>query len=884
MRPSGTRIGAYEVVGALGAGGMGEVYRARDTRLNRDVALKVLPDSVAGDNDRLRRLRREAQLLASLSHPNIAHVYGFEESSGDPVLVMELAEGTTLAERLAVVGSLPLEEALSIARQIAAGLEAAHEAGIIHRDLKPANIKVRDDGAVKILDFGLAKTLEAETVATPGAAALATMTSPAMTHAGLILGTAAYMAPEQAKGKPVDKRVDVWAFGCVVWEMLTGRALFARETVVETLSAIVHHTAPPIDALPVAVPMHVRALLARCLERDPLLRLRDIGEARVLLSEPSAPVTATGTTVVSRWRALATGGALVGTALAAAALTWQLMPGSERPVRRLELSASPASGTRIALTRDGNRIAYVSEGRMFVRALDKLEAQDVGPVPPGTNHLFWSYDGRSIGFVANAAIQTMPADGGPVLAICRVPATGQILDISALEDGTIAFAVWRENLYKVSTSGGMPTVLLATDPSVDVDFHAFAPLSGGRFLVVAHQRQDDGTTLDLVDGNHREHLTRDQALTAIAAAGDTLLFLRSGVNAGLWAVPFTGKPPDMNLATLLAAGATAFHAASDGSVLFAVPAKQAYTFSWRDAAGTLKPLAGAPVEDLRTAELSPDGTHIAYLAGGTGLLGGGNVFVRDVASGVDTPLTSIRDEAGRMAPSVSSHISWTPGGDSVIYAVGTADDMRLRMKGVNASGDARQLGRGENGRLSGDGRTAIFVSDDHGRGTLQRAPLMPDGRLGAAEPVFRGADVPDVNDFMLSPDEHLLLYSARQSDGSIATFLADYPAVTARILVTSRGRAIQFVPDGRGILYAEGRSDERGRPLGRLMSAPITPGPPLKIGAATVVIDDGGEPRINLTTTRMAADGRLLLTTAVKAEPGVRMVLLQNWPAIVKQR
>src|SRR5687768_5103240 len=275
----GTRIGVFEIASSLGAGGMGEVYRARDTRLNRDVAIKVLPDTLASDFDRVARFTREAQTLAALNHPHIAQIYGVEEFDARRALVIELVEGETLAERLAR-GALPLDEALPIARQIADALEVAHEAGIIHRDLKPANIKLRPDGSVKVLDFGLAKAIE------PAAAPVrdATFTSPAVTQAGIILGTASYMSPEQAKGKPVDRRADIWAFGCVLFEMLTGRTLFAAETVTETLARVIERE-PDLSALPATTPLAVRTVLARCLVHDPRRRLRDIGEARVVLEQ-----------------------------------------------------------------------------------------------------------------------------------------------------------------------------------------------------------------------------------------------------------------------------------------------------------------------------------------------------------------------------------------------------------------------------------------------------------------------------------------------------------------------------------------------------------------------------------------------------------------------
>jgi serine/threonine protein kinase len=281
----GFRLGAYEVLSLLGAGGMGEVYRARDTTLNRDVALKVLPVLFANDPDRLGRFKREAHVLAALNHPHIGSIYGFEESAGISALVLELVEGPTLADHVAR-GALPLEDASSIAQQIADALEAAHEHGIIHRDLKPSNIKVRADGAVKVLDFGLAKALDP--MATPSDASLSpTLTSPAATRLGVILGTAAYMSPEQARGKPVDKRADVWAFGCVLYEMLTGRRAFAGDDVSETLARVIERE-PDWNALNATAPPTIARLVRRCLQKNPHDRLRDIGDARLELREALA--------------------------------------------------------------------------------------------------------------------------------------------------------------------------------------------------------------------------------------------------------------------------------------------------------------------------------------------------------------------------------------------------------------------------------------------------------------------------------------------------------------------------------------------------------------------------------------------------------------------
>ena len=385
---SGTRLGVYEVIASIGAGGMGEVFRARDTKLNRDVALKVLPDSFASDPDRLARFTREAQTLAAINHPNIAHIHGFEESGGVRAIVMELVEGDDLSQRIAL-GAIPLDEALPIAKQIAEALEAAHEQGIIHRDLKPANIKLRPDGTVKVLDFGLAKALEPASAASANVTASPTITSPAaMTGVGVILGTAAYMAPEQAKGRPADKRADIWALGCVLYEMVTGRRAFSGEDVAETLAHILTKE-PDWTALPASTPAPIRRLLRRCLEKDRRRRLADAADARLEMDEAlassgdasamSLPMQKAAWVRALPWAVVG----LLGAGLALVLVLWapwrQTAP---LGVTRTTITHSGAAaltqsgfGRDIALSPDGRRLVYSGNNgtQLFVRALDALE-------------------------------------------------------------------------------------------------------------------------------------------------------------------------------------------------------------------------------------------------------------------------------------------------------------------------------------------------------------------------------------------------------------------------------------------------------------------------------------------------------------------------------
>ncbi|MBI4265380.1 MAG: serine/threonine-protein kinase [Acidobacteria bacterium] len=423
---TGSRLGVYEIVAEIGAGGMGVVYRARDTRLNRDVALKILPDVFAFDGDRLARFEREAQVLASLNHPNIAAIHGLEEAppagtgqAAVKALVLELVEGPTLADRIAD-GPIPLEEALPIVRQIADALEAAHDVGIVHRDLKPANIKLRPDGTVKVLDFGLAKVLEPAGAAVEATAA-PTITSPAMTRVGVILGTAAYMAPEQARGKAVDRRADIWAFGCVLFEMLTGRRAFdAGETVSDAVAAILKND-PDWKALPPDTPPHIITLLRRCLQKDPQKRLPHVGLARIEiddaiaapLEQPSRTPGLSSQALRERlWRAAALSIAVAGGVVG----LWSVRSTSPLTFEaRLEINTPPGSAAYFAMSPDARHVVFQAttdgQTQLWLRSLDAEEAR---PIPGTTGAIspFWSPDSRAIGFFADQKLKRIDMAGG----------------------------------------------------------------------------------------------------------------------------------------------------------------------------------------------------------------------------------------------------------------------------------------------------------------------------------------------------------------------------------------------------------------------------------------------------------------------------------------
>jgi eukaryotic-like serine/threonine-protein kinase len=465
---AGSRVGVYEVISRSGEGGMGHVFRARDTRLNRDVALKVLPDAFAGDPDRLARFAREAQTLASLNHSNIAHIHGLEESGGVSALVMELVEGDDLSQRIAR-GPIPVDEALAIAIHVAHTLEAAHEQGIIHRDLKPANIKVRDDGAVKVLDFGLAKALEPASALTGAAAGppdSPTITSPAvLTAQGLVLGTASYMSPEQARGKAVDRRADIWAFGVVLYEMLTGRLMFAADTVGDTVAAVLTRD-PPLDALPADTPPSVRRVLHRCLQKDATRRYHHIADARIDLeqtvAEPLAAAAAHAPT--RRFGSVGTAAIAAVSVALTAMLGWMALSGPSEPRRRYSFTIPNAGFNTVSFTAispDGQSIAYspnrhAAPFRLFVRALDGFDEREVASARGTGFSPFFSADGRWLAYFGAGTLYRVPLTGGSAERLGTIPPGNPTA--AWADDGTIVVsAPFRiDNVLKISLRRLLP--------------------------------------------------------------------------------------------------------------------------------------------------------------------------------------------------------------------------------------------------------------------------------------------------------------------------------------------------------------------------------------------------------------------------------------------
>jgi hypothetical protein len=786
----GTRLGPFEVVSSIGAGGMGEVYRARDTELDRPVALKVLPDGFAADADRVMRFEREAKTLAALNYPGIAAIYGLQRSANTTALVMELVEGEDLSALIAR-GPIAPVEAVSIARQVAEALEAAHEHGIIHRDLKPANIKVRSDGTVKVLDFGLAKAMERSDgdgfSRRPGAddaeaSSVQTITSPAVTMRGVILGTAAYMSPEQARGKAVDKRTDIWAFGVVLFEVLTGRQLYRGDSVQDVLAAVLKD-APDLGQLPAATPPALRALLARCLERDPRKRLRDIGEARIQLESPAAlDAGAAPALAPPRYRRTfqlwAASLAVALTIGAGAGWLLKRPAAIDLPVRRVEIQTPDRlRAIEAAISPDGRAVAFATVQKAWIKRLDRAEPFEI--INAGqVRAFFWAPDSTQLGFQSRGHLWKVPATGGTPV---EIGAVARDLSVAGgamwLPGNRIVYSTGGSGLLEISAEGGETKRLLDPDPTAEVDFHEPSALPDGMgILLIPHRSNPGMRAIELFNGRTRREVYRSASRLRYPVYSPTghLLFSRDG---GIWAIAF-------DLATGTVAGEPALVASdagrptvsSDGTlVVLPEAAPSDLQLVWITREG--KPIAplGRGGVPIRYPRLSPDGRQVAVQIGE---LAQSDIHIFDVAKGADRRLTF---EAGANANPV-----WSPDGKHVLYSCGPA----VCARPADGSADpVKLLDDARYPSLSPDGKWLAFARENGA--SFADIYVVELGQAGLAAPAAGSPKLlvtaPGRQIFPeVSPDGTLVAYESNER-GDDEIYMTTYPAGQGKWQVSEAG-------------------------------------------------------------------------------------------------
>jgi len=869
---SGTKLGRYEIRAQIGAGGMGEVYRARDSNLNREVAIKVLPEGFAQDAERVSRFQREAQVLASLNHPNIAAIYGLEESDGIRALVMELVEGPTLADRIAA-GPIPVDEALAIAKQIADALEVAHERGIIHRDLKPANVKVTDDGVVKVLDFGLAKVFADET---PDADLSHSPTLIKGTQAGMILGTAAYMSAEEAKGKAVDKRSDIWAFGCVLFEMLTGKQAFSGETLTDTLAAVVRAEAD-WGALPATTPVVTHRLLLRCLIKDPKRRLRDIGEARILLENGIAePEATTGPSQAAPrglriWLVLA--GAIALTAVVTALVVHWLRPANqEAPLRKSFILARGLVADRLqrpAVSPDGKKIVYMAEGKLWLRELDQFQAREL-PGTEGPSRPFWSPDSEWVAFGGNdGRLRKVSVRGGSVSVICRTIGTFGVGAGGAwVADDRIIFSTGSTGLYQVSPQGGDPTLYLELNDETDSDFHEASPLPDGKgLLFLTHRKGGNIDTIEVFAAGQRKVVFRMEGegfeFPVYSATGH-ILFGRFTGNMGIWALPFSLSRLEATGEPFLVAQGGAFPSVStEGTLLFVPEESTAKQLGWVNRKGEVERIIGAPMQGPSEPAFSPDGRKVAVAAFESGWW---DIFLVDVERGTKVRLT-FAEKKVKLTP------SWSPDGRRVFFTQLNPD--QLWVVAADGSGKAQQLGEGYRPGVSPDSRFLVFQLRGRGKNKsdVLYAPLPnPEAAIepGSVHPLLEGTA--EESQGVVSPDGRYMVYQSDET-GGFQLYIRRFPDGDGKWQVSVNGGSFpQWSRDGRELFFCDLSSNA-------LMVVPVQLGAGITLGSPQLVFS-GDKIGTELSYGfDVASDGKgfvvVLNAASNTAERSVSIV--QNW-------
>jgi Tol biopolymer transport system component len=860
---------------------MGEVYRATDTNLKRQVALKVLPEILATDPDRLARLQREAEVLASLNHSHIAQIYGVEKAGGTLALVMELVEGPTLADRIAK-GAIPLDDALPIATQIAQALEAAHERGIIHRDLKPANIKLRPDGTVKVLDFGLAKAMESDASHTSSAARAnsPTITSPAvMTGVGMLLGTAAYMSPEQARGRVVDRRADIWAFGCVLYEMLSGHRAFGGETISDTLAAVLRAD-PDWQALPAATPPRLRSLLRRCLDKSPMERLQAIGEARIALShlgeeDDRQPTSARGRARLWPWMAA--------TAVLAAAVpfAWVLKPTPRDLPFTFEVAAPEgttlaAQDYRFALSPDGQRavFAYRSGAGEIRLALRTLVTGVVTTMAgtEGATRPFWSPDSRWLGFFAAGRLQKVSIDGGRPQALCDViEGNGGTWN----QDDVIVFSDPPKPLQRVSASGGTPKTFLPLDQSRHEILQTapyFLP-DGQHFLYDTRTTGEErGIVWASLDGAERRFLIQNRNSPGTYAAnpsgGNGWIIYNAA--ARLLAQPFDPAKGHLSGDAMTVADdvltGPLWSTSATGMISFPHVEQRRRQLTWVLRNGSRQGTIG-DIRDIRSPGISPDQKSVIF-------------------EQWDTPTKSdvwMIDEVQHGSYKLSFNSGrapiWTADGSAVIYL--SPGDLRRRLVDHPMNGAAeRTLKQFENADSRSPmaiTRDGVWVSCIEGGGGDAHAIFVsrPEGNVVPFPE-------PRVNSVAISPDGRWVAYAMTANTRSEIFVQASPQAITGielslkRQISTTGGMSPKWRADGKELFYLT--------PEGKMMAVAIESAPgSLQPGAPRALFDIGDSAPAGINSFDVTADGQRFLLASAAGQRDTPITVILNWPQLLKK-